>query len=41
MAIEEMVLLNMTFDRHDLDQVLFKLKDSKYFLSSVCFKDCQ
>lgn len=31
MAIEEMVLLNMTFDRHDLDQVLFKLKDSKYF----------
>lgn len=31
MAIEEMVLLNMTFDRQDLDQVLFKLKDSKYF----------
>lgn len=31
MAIEEMVLLNMTFDRNDLDQVLFKLKDTKYF----------
>lgn len=31
MAIEEMVLLNMTFDCHDLDQVLFKLKDSKCF----------
>ena len=31
MAIEEMILLNMTFDRRDLDQVLFTLKDSKYF----------
>ena len=31
MAIEEMILLNMTFDRYDLDQVLFTLKDSKYF----------
>lgn len=31
MAIEEMMLLNMTFDRRDLDQVLFTLKDSKYF----------
>lgn len=26
-----MILLNMTFDRRDLDQVLFTLKDSKYF----------
>ena len=31
MAIEEMVLLNMTFDRHELDEVLFKLKGSQYF----------
>ena len=31
MAIEEMILLNMTFDRTELDQVLFTLKDSKYF----------
>ena len=31
MAIEEMVLLNMTFDRQEVDEVLFKLKDSKYF----------
>lgn len=31
MAIEEMVLLNMTFDRQDLDQVLFNLKGSQYF----------
>lgn len=31
MAIEEMVLLNMTFDRNDLDEVLFKLKGTQYF----------
>lgn len=31
MAIEEMVLLNMTFDRTDLDKVLFKLKGTKNF----------
>ena len=31
MAIEEMILLNMTFDRNDLDQVLFNLKNSHYF----------
>lgn len=31
MAIEEMILLNMTFDRRELDQVLFTLKDSRYF----------
>ena len=31
MAIEEMILLNMTFDRQDLDQVLFNLKSSRYF----------
>lgn len=31
MAIEEMVLLNMTFDHQDLDQVLLHLKSSKNF----------
>ncbi|MEG0367210.1 MAG: hypothetical protein RR585_10265 [Coprobacillus sp.] len=31
MAIEKMVLLNMTFDRHDLDEVLFQLKGSQYY----------
>lgn len=31
MAIEEMTLLNMTFDRQELDQVLFNLKETKYF----------
>lgn len=31
MAIEEMVLLNMTFDRYDLDKVLFQLKGSQNF----------
>lgn len=38
MAIEEMVLLNMTFDRHDLDKVLFKLKDSQYFYPQAASK---
>lgn len=31
MAIEKMVLLNLTFDRHDLDEVLFQLKNSHYY----------
>ena len=31
MAIEEMVLLNMTFDCEDLYKVLFQLKGSKNF----------
>lgn len=31
MAIEEMTLLNMTFDRQDLDKVLFQLKETQYF----------
>ena len=31
MAIEKMILLNMTFDRNELDEVLFDLKGSHYF----------
>jgi len=30
-AIEKMILLNMTFDRSDLEKVLFQLKDMKSF----------
>ena len=41
MAIEEMILLNMTFDRHDLDQVLIYTQRFQVLLSSTCFKDCQ
>lgn len=38
MAIEDMVLLNMTFDRHGLDEVLFQLKHSQDFYPQVASK---
>ena len=38
MAIEEMVLLNMTFDCQELDEVLFQLKDSTYFYPQTASK---
>lgn len=38
MAIEEMVLLNMTFDRQNLNEVLMSLDGSKYFYPEVASK---
>ena len=38
MAIEEMVLLNMTFDRKDLDKVIYKSKDFKDFFPQPASK---
>lgn len=38
MAIENMVLLNMTFDCSKIDQVLFHLKDSQNFYPQVASK---